>query len=77
MKRLSLVQMQANQRGKIVEIHGGQGLINRMMSMGIYKGKEITKLSQFALRGPVAIKVNRTVLALGYGMASKIILEIE
>ena len=77
MRKLSLLQMRANQKGKVLEITGGIGLVNRLMSMGIYKGKEIAKLSQFALRGPVAIKVNRSVLALGHGMASKIILEIE
>jgi ferrous iron transport protein A len=77
MKKLSLVQMQANQKGKVFEIQGGTGLVNRLMSMGIYKGKEIAKLSQFALRGPVAIKVSRSIVALGHGMASKIILEIE
>lgn len=77
MKRLSLIQMEANQKGKVVEISGGRGLQNRLMSMGIYQGKEIIKLSHFVLRGPVAIKVGRTVLALGYGMASKVIAEVE
>lgn len=77
MKRLSLIQMEVNQKGKVVEISGGRGLQNRLMSMGIYQGKEIIKLSHFVLRGPVAIKVGRTVLALGYGMASKVIAEVE
>lgn len=77
MKRLSLVQMKANQKGKIWEISAGRGLQNRLMSMQIYPGKEITKLSHFVLRGPVAIKVGRSVLALGFGMASKIIVEVE
>ena len=77
MKRPSLVQMKAGQKGKVIEISGGIGLQNRLMSMGIYSGREITKLSQFVLRGPVAVKVGRSVFALGHGMASKIIVEIE
>jgi len=77
MKRLSLIQMKENRKGKVSEISGGRGLQNRLMSMGIYQGREITKLSHFVLRGPVAIKVGRSVLALGFGMASKIIVEIE
>jgi len=47
------------------------------MSMGIYPGGEITKLSHFALRGPVTVRVGRSVLALGHGVAAKIIIEIE
>ena len=77
MKKLSLIQMKANQKGRVSEIAGGRGLQNRLMSMGIYQGKEITKLSHFVLRGPVAIKVGRSVLALGHGMASKILVEVE
>lgn len=77
MKKISLAQMKENQIGKVFEIASGSALLNRLMSMGIYKGREITKLSHFALRGPVALKVGRTVMALGHGMAGKIIVEIE
>ncbi|MDD5166192.1 MAG: FeoA family protein [Candidatus Omnitrophica bacterium] len=77
MRKLSLIQMKEKRKGKIVEISGGTRLQNKFMSMGIYPGREITKLSHFALRGPVAIKVGRSVLALGHGMASKITLEVE
>lgn len=77
MPRISLDKMAADQKGKVVEIHGGSGLADRLMSLGIYPGKEITKLSSFALRGPVTIKINQRVFALGHGMANKIIVEIE
>jgi len=77
MKRVSLVQMKAGQKGKVIEVSGGLGLQNRLMSMGIYSGQEITKVSHFILRGPVALKVGRAIFALGYGMASKIIVETE
>ena len=77
MKKISLLQMKEKQKGKIVELCGGSIFAERMMSMGIYPGKEITKLSHFALRGPVTIKASRTVLALGHGMAGKIIVEVE
>ena len=69
--------MKENQKGRVTEITAGQSMVHRLMSMGIYKGSEIAKLSHFALRGPVTIKVGRTVLALGHGMAGKIILEVE
>lgn len=77
MKRIALSQLREKQKGKIIEVHAGAGLQNRLLSLGVYPGKEVIKLSQFALRGPIAIKVGRSVLALGYGMASKIIVELE
>ena len=77
MKKVSLVHLKPNHKGKISEILGGAGLQHRLMSMGIYLGKEVTKLSYIGLRGPVVIKVGRSVLALGHGMAAKIIVETE
>jgi Fe2+ transport system protein FeoA len=77
MKKISLIQMKAGQKGKVAEVRGGPVLQHRLMGMGIYLGKDITKLSQFVLRGPIAIKAGRTVAALGYSMAVKVIVEVE
>lgn len=77
MKNLSLIQMKRNQKGRVAAISAGHSLQSRLMSMGIYKGSQITKLSHFALRGPVTIKVGRSVLALGHGMAGKVMLDVE
>lgn len=67
--------MKERQKGRVVEISGGIALQNKLMSLGIYPGREISKLSHMVLKGPVTIKVARTVIALGHGMASKIIVE--
>ena len=77
MKKISLVQMKEKDKGRVAEILGEGIFKNRMMSMGIYPGRDITKLSHFALRGPVTIKVGRTVLALGHGMASRVLVSME
>ena len=77
MKTVTLVQMKENQRGKVVEIEGGSALRQRMMSMGVYPGRDITRLSHFVLKGPVMVKVGRTTIALGHGMAGKLKIQIE
>jgi ferrous iron transport protein A len=77
MKKTSLVQMKAACKGKVVEILGGSNLLSRLMNMGVFKGKEVAKLSHVGLRGPVVIKVGRSILALGHGVAAKIIVEVE
>jgi len=77
MGKISLAQFKTNQKGKIIEILGGTTLQNKLMNMGVYKGKEVTKLSHIGLRGPVVIKVGRSILALGHGIASKIIIGSE
>lgn len=77
MKKISLVQTKPNELVKILEILGGSNLESKLLSMGVYKGKLVTKLSHIGLRGPVVIKVGRSILALGHSVAEKIIIEKE
>ncbi len=77
MKKISLVQLKANHKGKVAEILDGGNLQNKLMNMGVYKGKEVTKLSHIGLRGPVVIRTGRSILALGHGVAAKVIVEPE
>ena len=56
---------------------GGGNLQNRLMNRGVYKGREIVKLSHIGLRGPVVVKVGRGILALGHGVAAKVVVEAE
>ena len=75
MKRISLAQLKEKHKGRVIEISGGTNLQDRLMNMGVYKGKEVIKISHIGLRGPVVIKVGRSILALGHGVAAKVIVE--
>jgi ferrous iron transport protein A len=76
-KQVSLTEMQANQRGTVISIDGGHGMTNRLNTLGIIPGKRISKISSMVMRGPVTIEVDRTQVALGYGMARRIIIQLE
>ena len=76
-KTVTLRQMRPGQKGRIVEIQGGHGLVSRLNALGIRQGKKITKISSMLMRGPVTIQAGHTQVAIGYGMASKIIVETE
>lgn len=77
MKKASLAHVKSDEKVRVVEIAGGSNLEHRLLSMGVYKGKLLTKLSHIGLQGPVVIKIGRTILALGHGVAEKIIVEKE
>ena len=76
-KQITLTQMQIGQNGIVVQIEGGHGLINRLNSLGIRPGKRITKISSMIMRGPVTIEVDRAQVAIGFGMANRIIVELD
>ena len=44
-KKISLIHIKANHKGRVVEISGGGVLSDKLANMGVYKGKEVTKLS--------------------------------
>ena len=75
--RVSLVQMRPGQKGRIVEINGGYGLARKLDALGIRTGKEITKISAQWMRGPVLLQQNHTQAAVGFGMASKVLVELS
>ena len=74
--RISLTQMRAGQRGKIVGISGGHGLARKLEALGIREGKEIKKISEQWMRGPVLLQHGHSQVALGFRMASKVFVEI-
>ena len=74
---LDLTKLGPGQKGIIVRIEGGSGLVNKLEHMGIRKGKTIEKVSSHFLRGPQTIRVGRTEVAIGFGMARKIFVERE
>jgi len=73
----SLADMKIEESGTIVEIHGGEGVSTRLAAIGVIPGKKIMKTSSFSVRGPVTIKIDRAQLALGYGMADKIMVRTD
>ena len=74
---LDLTQLKSGQKGRVLEIQGGAGLIRRLESMGVRQGKRITKVSAQFLRGPQTFKVGHLQVAVGFGMARKILIEVE
>jgi len=76
-KQTTLAGMQIGLSGVVVQIQGGHGLVNRLNALGIRPGKRITKLSSMLMRGPVTIEVDRAQVAIGFGMARRIIVELD
>jgi len=74
---MTLGQMEAGQTGTVIQILGGRGLIRRLDALGIRPGKKVTKVSSMFFRGPVTFRSDHTQVAIGFGMANKILVEID
>jgi ferrous iron transport protein A len=75
--QLTLAEMKTGQTGTVVGVLGGHGLIQRLDALGIRPGKKVTKLSSTLFRGPVTLRVNNNRVAVGFGMARKILVKVD
>ena len=74
---LDLTQMQPGETGIVSEIQGGFGFIRKLQSMGVRPGKKITKVSSHFWRGPQTIEIDNSQIAIGFGMAKRILVEVK
>lgn len=74
---IDLTKMKPGESGTIVELEGGHGFLCRVQGMGIRPGKKIKKVSSHFWRGPQTIEVDNSRVAIGFGMARKIMVEVE
>jgi len=73
---VDLTQMQPGETGIVKEIQGGQGFVRKLQSMGVRPGKKIIKVSSHFWRGPQTVEVDNIQIAVGFGMAKRILVEV-
>lgn len=74
---MRLTEMRIGQKGTIVKIIGGTGSLAKLEALGIRIGAEVVKKSALIARGPVIVAIGGTEIAMGYGMAQKIRVEVD
>ncbi len=68
-----LSDLRVGEEAEIVGMKGGRGMQARLRALGVAEGQHVKKLSRVGLGGPVVILVNRAQVAIGRGMARRII----
>ena len=74
---LSVAQMRTGETATVVGVVGGPGLVRRLDAMGIRPGKPVTKVSSTLFHGPVTLSVNSSRVAVGFGMARRILVRTD
>ena len=76
-KHVPLPQLQAGQSGKVIEITGEFGVTKKLTALGMRPGQIVTKRNSVFTKGPAVVKLGSTEVAIGYGMAQKVLVEVE
>jgi Fe2+ transport system protein FeoA len=71
----ALTDMAEGEKGVIFKALGGFGLVRRLADMGLTPGVEVKLLRKGSFGGPVEIEVRGVTLALGRGVASRVLVK--
>jgi ferrous iron transport protein A len=61
----------------VILIEGGHGVRSHLNTLGIHIGDWLTVVERAPFRGPVLVEVNGTRVAIGRGIASKVMVEVD
>lgn len=72
---MSITDLKKGEKGVVREIQGGHGMVRKLENMGIRVGSRVCSLSGGFLSGPSVIESGCTQVAIGRGMARKILVD--
>ena len=70
-----LTEVEKGTQVRIAYIEGGRGCVSRLNRFGLYPGDLVRILRHAAFNGPILLEVRGMEIALGRGIASKILVE--
>jgi len=70
-------ELAAGEEGTILSLGGGPGAQARLRSLGLVEGQRVRNVSRIGWGGPIVLLVNRAQVAVGRGMARKIVVRVK
>lgn len=74
---MTLEQIQTRRAARVVAIEGGSGVRSHLNTLGIHVGDQLTVVERAPFRGPVLVEAHGVRLALGRGVARKVMVELH
>lgn len=77
MIEITLAELTPGEEAEVVAVEGGAGFRARLRALGLVEGQRVRNVSRIGWGGPVILLVNRAQIAIGRGMARKILVRTE
>jgi len=72
---MTLIQVKTGQTVRILRFDGGLGFEHKLRRLGLFPGDSARVLRHAPLGGPILVEVEGRSIALGRGVASRVIVE--
>jgi len=73
---IKLTNLKKGKKARVLEIDGGMNAKRKLQAMGIFPSVEVTIVHSIE-KGPVVIKAGNTTIAIGRGMAEKVMVDVN
>lgn len=73
---VSLTSIRAGSKVRVVRIRGGLGIRQRLSCLGIHPGDVMVLQNSGFMKGPALVNIHGNQIALGRGVAAKILVEV-
>ncbi len=70
----TLVDLPIGRSAQVIELQAGWGMQRHLSSLGIRPGKIVRKITSQPMGGPIMVEVEGARVAIGRGMAARIII---
>lgn len=74
---MTLIQVKTGQTVRIKHFKGGVSLEHKLRQLGLVPGESARVLRQAPLGGPILVEVGGRSIALGRGVASRVVVEVD
>lgn len=72
---VNLVNVRPGRSVKVIRIQGGLGVRQRLSCLGIHPGDLMTVQTSGIMQGPIVVGIHGNKIAIGRGVAAKILVE--
>lgn len=72
---VDLANVKPGRRVKVIRIQGGLGVRQRLSCLGIHPGDSMTVQTSGIMQGPIVVNIHGNKIALGRGVAAKVLVE--
>lgn len=74
---IPLTDLTNGQSGVIHDFQGGQAMEQRLNALGARQGQRLTRIGGMFMRGPITVKIEKSQIAIGFGMAKHILVRVQ
>ena len=74
---MNLANVKPGNKVKVARIRGGLGMRQRLSCLGIHPGDLMIVQASGIMRGPILINIHGNKIALGRGVASNVLVEVD